>query len=108
MRPVNVELTMGHDIGISKSYYKPTEKEVLEDYVKAVDILSVNNTGNKELESKVIELTNRQDEIALMKIKHEREMHEMDHKLSKIMSIVQQNPKLAHAKPEALVKENRT
>jgi len=34
MRPINVEITMGHDIGISGSYYKPTEKEVLEDYVK--------------------------------------------------------------------------
>jgi integrase len=24
MKPINVELTMGHDIGISKSYYRPT------------------------------------------------------------------------------------
>ncbi len=42
MRPANVELTMGHDIGVSKSYYKPTEREILEDYLKAVDLLSVN------------------------------------------------------------------
>ena len=28
MKPINVEITMGHDIGISASYYKPTEKEV--------------------------------------------------------------------------------
>ena len=37
MRPINVEITMGHDIGVSASYYKPTEREVLEDYLKAVD-----------------------------------------------------------------------
>jgi hypothetical protein len=42
MKPINVELTMGHDIGISASYYKPTEKEVLEDYLKAVDSLTIN------------------------------------------------------------------
>ena len=24
MKPINVELTMGHDIGLSESYYKPT------------------------------------------------------------------------------------
>jgi hypothetical protein len=24
MKPINVEITMGHDIGISASYYKPT------------------------------------------------------------------------------------
>lgn len=27
MKPINVEITMGHDIGISESYYKPTERE---------------------------------------------------------------------------------
>jgi hypothetical protein len=42
MKPINVELTMGHDIGISASYYKPTENEVLEDYCKAVNLLTVN------------------------------------------------------------------
>ena len=36
MNPINVEATMGHDLGISQSYWKPTEKEVLEDYLKAV------------------------------------------------------------------------
>jgi hypothetical protein len=41
MKPINVELTMGHDIGISRSYYKPTEHEVLEDYLKAVNLLSI-------------------------------------------------------------------
>jgi hypothetical protein len=34
MKPINVEMTMGHDIGLSESYYKPSEKEVLEDYLK--------------------------------------------------------------------------
>ena len=43
---------MGHNIGLSASYYKPTEKEVLEDYLKAVDLLSIN--GNETKLSKVI------------------------------------------------------
>jgi hypothetical protein len=43
MRPINVEVTMGHDIGISASYYKPTEREVMEDYLKAVDTLTINS-----------------------------------------------------------------
>jgi len=41
MKPINVEITMGHNIGVSASYYKPTEKEVLNDYLKAVDALTV-------------------------------------------------------------------
>ena len=30
-------------LDLSGSYYKPTEKEVLEDYLKAVDLLTINN-----------------------------------------------------------------
>ena len=47
MKPINVEITMGHNIGISSSYYKPTEKEVLEDYLKAVDLLTINRNEQK-------------------------------------------------------------
>jgi hypothetical protein len=55
MKPINVEITMGHDIGVSASYYKPTEREVLEDYLKAVDLLTIN--GDKLiLQKQVLEL----------------------------------------------------
>ena len=33
---------MGHHIGVSASYYKPAEREVIEDYLKAVDSLTIN------------------------------------------------------------------
>jgi hypothetical protein len=46
MRPINVELTMGHNIGISASYYKPTTQEVMQDYLKAVDLLTINGDKN--------------------------------------------------------------
>ena len=42
MKPANVEMLMGHSLGISDSYYRPTEKELLEDYLKVVDSLTVN------------------------------------------------------------------
>ncbi len=58
MRPINVEITMGHNIGISASYYKPTEKEVLEDYLKAVDLLTING-NEKKLSKQVQELKDR-------------------------------------------------
>jgi hypothetical protein len=55
MRPINVEVTMGHDIGVSASYYKPTEHEVLEDYLKAIELLTIN--GDKIiLQKQVLEL----------------------------------------------------
>ena len=36
MKPANVEILMGHSIGISDSYYRPSDKEILDDYLKAV------------------------------------------------------------------------
>jgi hypothetical protein len=55
MKPINVEITMGHDIGVSASYYKPTEREVLEDYLKAVDLLTI-NSDKLILQKQVLEL----------------------------------------------------
>jgi hypothetical protein len=44
MKPINVELTHGHSIGISSYYYRPLESEVLEDYMKnAADALTVSD-----------------------------------------------------------------
>jgi seryl-tRNA synthetase len=58
MKPINVEITMGHDIGLSESYYKPTKKEVLEDYLKAAPLLTI-NADNLILQKKVEELTEK-------------------------------------------------
>jgi hypothetical protein len=55
MRPINVEITLGHDIGISASYYEPTEPEVLADYIRSVDLLTIQNDGLK-LEKEINEL----------------------------------------------------
>lgn len=61
MKSINVEICMGHNIGISKSYYKPSEKELLEDYVKSVDLLTINNDKSK-LEKRVKELSEKSDD----------------------------------------------
>ena len=42
MKPINVEKLMNHSVGISDSYYRATENELLEDYLKAVDLLAIN------------------------------------------------------------------
>lgn len=55
MKPANVELLSGRDIGVSGSYYKPTEKDLFEDYLKAIDLLTINE-DNKKLEKQFNEL----------------------------------------------------
>jgi hypothetical protein len=72
MKPINVEITMGHNLGLSSCYYKPTEKEVMEDYLKAVEYLTINNSNR--LREKIVSLEEKQDDIALMKLEHQREM----------------------------------
>jgi hypothetical protein len=65
MRPINVEITMGHNIGISASYYRPTEQEVLEDYRKAIDLLTVNG-DNAILQKQVQQLKEKSEDDKLL------------------------------------------
>jgi integrase len=53
MGPANVERLMGHDLGVSESYWKPTKLGVLQDYLKAVDLLTIN--GNEQKLSREVE-----------------------------------------------------
>jgi hypothetical protein len=61
MKPANVELLSGRDIGVSGSYYKPTEKELFEDYIKAIDLLTINE-DNKKLERQFVELKEKSED----------------------------------------------
>ena len=77
MRPINVEITMGHDIGISSSYYRPQEKEVLADYLNAVDGLTISNDG-MALRKQVAELQQKsKDNEYIMKGKIQEREGEM-------------------------------
>jgi hypothetical protein len=63
MKSVNVETLMGHKIGLSQSYYRPTEHELLQDYLKAVDLLTINdNKSSALLQKQVAELTEKSKE----------------------------------------------
>ena len=95
---------MGHNIGISSSYYKPTEKEVLEDYQKAVDLLTVND--DNRLREKILSLEQKQNDLALIKQQHSQQMgslreemrEEIKHELK-----VQNVSALKSIKPEILI-----
>lgn len=43
MKPINVETLLSHSIGVSDSYYRPTESELFDDYLKAAEMLTVDN-----------------------------------------------------------------
>jgi len=56
MKSINIENLMNHSIGVSNSYYRPQEKELLGDYLKAVEHLTIKeNNSSKEIEKGVVE-----------------------------------------------------
>lgn len=60
----NVELLMGHfsSMGMKKNYYKPTEQMLLDDYLKAVPLLTIISISNeKVLTEKIRELSERNE-----------------------------------------------
>jgi hypothetical protein len=62
MKPINIEKLLSHSIGISNSYYRPTENELLEDYLKAVESLTINKTNNnKKLEKEIEDLREKNE-----------------------------------------------
>jgi len=81
MLRTNVELLMGHDIGLSTSYYKASEHELLIDYQKAVPYLSINDEN-------AIDVKSLREEQELLKKKTEnkdREIEETKNQLQHLM-----------------------
>src|SRR6478672_6982509 len=87
MKAINVEKLLSHSIGISNSYYRPTENELLEDYLKVSDLLQIDKQSQlqnelhqyqqkNEEESYIIKgkLQERDEEIKSLKQKHEADM----------------------------------
>ena len=57
------------------SYVRVTTEDLLSQYMKAVDNLTINEENR--LRRKVEKLEEEQNEVAQMRLKHEREMKEM-------------------------------
>ena len=103
MKPINVEILLSHNVGISNSYYKPTENEFLEDYLKVTNLLSIDKQSkletvlqeyeekNKE-ENYIIKgkLQDREEQIRKLEEKYESSMNKMkediENKLKQIMT----------------------
>jgi integrase len=67
MKSINVEMLLGHDIGVSGHYYRPAERDILEDYMThAADALTIDPA--RRLQTRVKELeTGQAQDIAQLK-----------------------------------------
>jgi len=98
MKSINVELLLGHNIGLSNSYYRPSENELLDDYIKAVDSLTIIRTNNKKLEKEIEDLKekNQNNEYTIRaKLQEKDDAYiTLSDQVMKLMDEVQQLKKL--------------
>ncbi|MGD1835763.1 MAG: hypothetical protein ACPKQO_08570, partial [Nitrososphaeraceae archaeon] len=54
MKSINIKMQMGHKIGVSGSYYKPTENELLDNYLLALDLLTIDEENKLRNENLIL------------------------------------------------------
>lgn len=62
MKPINIEKLMNHSCGISDAYYRATENELLEDYLKAAELTLRINDDGLTFQKQLLELEDRNKE----------------------------------------------
>jgi hypothetical protein len=80
MLPINVEKLMGHSVGISDSYYRPTEQSLRDDYLKAVDKLTVDNTNYQAMR----EFSENQQALTIQMESKDKQIQELSSKMAKM------------------------
>jgi integrase len=94
----NVKVLMNHSLGVSDSYYRPIEEEILNDYLKAVDVLTFDR-DNIALRKEIMKLKkNSEDDYTTLKRKLEEKDREIlsirmkskstDDKVNRLLSIL--------------------
>jgi hypothetical protein len=75
MKPINIEKLMNHSIGISDAYYRATETELLDDYLKAAGQTLRIDDDKTTLQNQLSELRdrNREENYIVKKKLSERE-----------------------------------
>jgi hypothetical protein len=76
MKPAVIEVTMGHSIGVSDSYFRPLESELLEEYLKAVPLLAIS------------EAQQVRQELAQKQQTYQLEMHDLKSLVTNLQSQV--------------------
>lgn len=60
LNPEIREMLLGHKIGLTSAYYKPTEQEMLNEYLKAVNLLTINEENRLKQKVETLEIEKSQ------------------------------------------------
>jgi hypothetical protein len=107
MNPLYSEYVMGHRSGLTKSYFKPTDTELLEGnekalgYVAAINDLTINE--EHRLTKKVNELQLKNDQIMELERQHKKDLETVQNQVAQMMQMIRQEPRLTKIKPQVLL-----
>jgi hypothetical protein len=82
MKPINIEKLLSHSTGISDSYYRATEQELLDDYLKAMDSLIIDERNKLKKRIDKLEEKN-EDEKYIIKAKLQEKEEQINQLIKK-------------------------
>ncbi len=82
MKSLHVEMLMGHNVGLAENYYRPTEAELLKDYLKAVPELTI-------LEKAPAPSTEKLEELEKESLALRKEVQEINQRFQLLASMIQ-------------------
>ena len=80
MKPINIEKLLSHSTGISDSYYTATEQELLDDYLKAMDSLTIDERNKLKKRIDSLEEKNENEDY-IIKVR----LHEKDEQIKSLL-----------------------
>lgn len=100
IKPINIEKLLSHSIGISNSYYRPTDTELLEDYLKVSDLLMIDKQWKLQTELHEHKQKN-QEEIYIIKGK----LQESEEEVKSLQQKYETDMILFHEKVEKRIQD---
>jgi integrase len=78
---IKIDALMGHKRGIQSSYFRPSDDELLEEYVKAIDLLTINEENRLKIKVEELTTQNETNEYVINSRlqEKEKEMEELRH-----------------------------
>lgn len=91
MRSINVKTLMGHSIGVEDSYYRPQERDISEDYKKAIPSLTISsNNRQREVADVAAQIQSKEQDIQELK-ENIKSMQEDMKNVFEVLRVVKRN-----------------
>ncbi len=89
MKPISIEKLLSHSIGISNSYYRPTENELFQDYLKVVGLLSIYKENKLQIQLNGYKEKNHEENYIIQGKLQEKEnqINQLNEKYEKYMQL---------------------